>query len=113
MSATMLPPQTALRSSDYSVTGPDIPALGENWEVGYNDYSNECSVVSRLLDGWWGHTGLRSIPLALLRRKLRLAIFGHAPDRRTEKKWQRQTDQWIADALNVGGVQLVRGDGRR
>lgn len=56
---------------------------------------------------------MRSVRLALLRRKLRLASFGNAPDRRTEKRWQRQTDQLIADALNIGGVQLVRGGDRR
>lgn len=113
MSATMLPPQTALRSSDYAVTGSDIALLGEGWEIGYNDYSTECSVVSRMLDGWWGHTHLRAMPLALLRRKLRLAIFGAAPDRRSVKKWQRQVDQLIAEAINTGEVQLVRADGSR
>jgi hypothetical protein len=108
MSTTMLPPATTLRSSDFLVNGADIAALGENWEVGYNDYSTECSVVSLMLDGWWGRTLLRSMPIALLRRKLRMAIFGVAPDRRSEKKWQRQVDQLIADAVNTGEVQLMR-----
>lgn len=114
MSTTTIPPRTNLRSSDFQLTGSDIAFLSEGYEIGFSDFpSAEYSAVSQMLDGWWGRTLLRSMPLALLRRKLRRAIFGEAPDKRTEKKWQREIDQLIADAVISGEVELVRGDGRR
>lgn len=114
MSTTTLTPRPTLRSSDFRLTGSDIAFLSESYEIGFSEspppgYSD----VSQGLDGWWGHTGLRAMPLALLRRKLRLAAFGEASDRRTEKKWQRQVDELIAEAVNSGEVELVRGDVRR
>src|SRR5215218_4588832 len=108
MGTTSLTRPHTLRSSECLLTGPDIASLSENWEVGFTDFPPEAySVVSQMLDHWWGHTGLRTMPLALLRRKLRLALHGKAPDRHTEKKWQRQVDQLIAKAISTGEVELV------
>lgn len=88
---TVTHPHT-LRSSDLSLTGADIALLGENWELGFTDFPETSPVVGQMLDGWFGHTGLREMPLELLRRKLRRALFGIPPDRRSGKKWQRQAD---------------------
>ncbi|RZU30626.1 hypothetical protein [Blastococcus saxobsidens] len=100
MSTTTLAPRTTLRSSDFRLTGSDIAFLSDGYEIGFSDSDAKQSAVGQALDQWWAATGLRAMPLALLRRKLRQALSG-------EKK--AAIDQLIADAVNGGEVALLRG----
>lgn len=111
MGTATLPQARTLRSSGSPLSGREILMLRGSHGIALGPNSG-FSTVSDLVERWLEISHDPTMPIDILRREVRLALYGEAPDFRTECAWQRLADQDLADAVTDGVVQFVRRSGR-
>jgi hypothetical protein len=111
MGTTTLTQARTLRSSGSPLSGREILMLRGSHEVALTPNGTP-STVSDLVERWLEISHDPTMPIDVLRRELRLSLYGEAPDFRTECAWQRLADQDLADAVSDDVVRLVRSSKR-